>query len=224
MYKITLNWRYRDHEARQQRFWRISYGVVFYQLAKVILYLYYLHRIKVTFDLTAFGISDKFYQISKTLLLVPIIVFSVSNLILHILGNETEYFHLTVQFFAIEYIIGVALDIFWGTFLTILFLIRMKKIVKLNRKISNSNTSDNRIQKVGYKFRYLTSKLTILYIIVFITSIVAFVSTVIDIHLFSMILMDSFINTVCLILSFNFFDKSYKILCILCRKCYEPKV
>ena len=83
--------------------------------------MYYLDRIKETFNASAFGISIKFYSISKVSLLVSTIIFSVSTLILHVLGNETTLFELTREVYAIEYVLAGLLDMFWGIFLTILF-------------------------------------------------------------------------------------------------------
>ena len=100
----------------------------------------------------------------------------------------------------------------------------MFKIIKLNKDMTNKNDShDDNLVKVGYLFKYVAFKLTLLYIIVFITSILVLILTIIDGILFSTILIDGFINSLCLILSFNFFDKSYKKLCKLCRMLCEPK-
>ena len=202
---------------------RILYGLVFLHLGKIYLYMYYLHRIMIVFENSVFRISQRLYNYAKILLFGSSIIFSIGIQTSHILGNETEYFHLSQHIIIIEYIIGALLDVFWGTFLTGLFLIRMKRIIKLNKTDDGSNyVNDDRIQN-GCVFKYVACKLTILYSIVFISTILGFVLTIIDARLFGSVLIDCFINSMCLILSFNFYDKSYKKLCYFCRLCCETK-
>ena len=213
----------RPTQSRTKEFYRFLYGSIFLFVGKIGLLMYYLDRIKEAFSKSAFGISTKCYNISKISLLVSTIIYAIFAEMSYVLGNETGLFYLSKTYFASQYIVGVLLDIFWGTFLTILFLNRMYKIIKLNKDMTNNDSPDDNLVKIGYLFKYAAFKLTLLYIIAYTTTILLLILTMIRQLLYSFIMIDCFINSLCLILSFNFFDKSYKKLCYPFRMCCEPK-
>ena len=210
-----------DQNYSGKRTMRILYGLVFVHLGKLFLHMYYLHRMKGTFNNSAYSISNKYYNNAVVLLFTSFIIFCISIYSINILGNETGYFELTQLIFTIEYIIGAIIDTFWGSILLALFLNRMKSIMKANKQmITNSDVNKGAV-KTQRLYRYVTSKLTILYIVMFITSIIAFILTSINTLYFGIILIDCFINSICLLLSFKFFSVSYKNFCFLCRFCCE---
>ena len=160
--------------------------------------------------------TAKWYNFLKIAIIFTFVSLLIGFEVVLIIGNETNIFFLTVGHIYIIFGIAVFFDFFWGLFLAFQFIHRMRNLMKLTKQFSDSKMKDKDIQ-----FKYIVSKLTILSCTTVLSTIIAFSLFVLDQKFATIIHVDGVINSLCLILSFNFFDKTYKKSCLLCRFCCE---
>ena len=109
-----------------------------------------------------------------------------------------------------------------GTIQLIILYLFTKKLRKLNKMYGNMNKTDEQHNKKLIKknkiLQYMISKLTILTIVIFAVNIIA--PLLGFIHAYVTYLACNFlINEICLMLSFGFLDKQFKMVCCLFLKC-----
>ena len=113
-------------------------------------------------------------------------------------------------------IVTFSLDIVWAILLTYLYVKRLIQLIKM----VNSDT-----ETINDKFVYITKKLTLLTLVTIITTFIQGIFTYFGVCGHSILCLDILLNNVCVMLSFNILDKSYKKYCYCCirmqNKCYD---
>ena len=196
---------------------RVIYVFGLAYLSRLCLYVYYLHRIQISFNGSSVEISNKCYIIIKTLILVTELAAFMMFECVVIIGNESNLFRLTFFEITLALIVSIIIDIFWGLFLVVQFIKRLSNIMKITKRSSNLET----YKHTDNKFKYIVSKLTILACVSVMSTCIIFTISVLLPQYSSIVLFDGIVNSLCLVLTFNFFDETYKKLCVLCRFCCE---
>ena len=112
-------------------------------------------------------------------------------------------------------IVGFGSDIVWAILLTYLYVKRLRQLIKM----VNTDT-----ETINDKFVYITKKLTLLALVTIISTFIQGIFLYVGVCVRSTLCLDILLNNVCVMLSFNILDKSYKKYCYCCiriqNKCY----
>ena len=193
---------------------RILYGFPFVQIGRLFLYLYYLHRIVIIFEKSAFNISIKCYNVVKNSIIVSYIVVIIIFISVIVTLNELLLLNRIIVIILVD--INLITDVFWGIFLAIQFIKRLYDMIQL---IEHSSDKKN-FKYVDTRYKYIFTKLTILTCITSLSTIITVILTILEVWA-GMIIFDNLINSLCLILSFHFLDNTYKFFCCFCRYCFK---
>eukprot|EP01084_Bolivina_argentea_P312187 540469_1 len=179
--------------------------VIAVTIERLTLYLYYIYRIEVTFKDSVFSISETKLNIFKvTIIIMGVIAATFYMVFVEINQCEGRLIGL-IPF--------VIIDIVISTTTFVLFINRLKKL------IAKSNTN--------LKLKRMIKKLSILLCVTILSTIGAMGLYVIVPHVqigcgtIGLWAIDTVINSLCLLLSYVFFNKYYNRLCFVCIKCVE---
>eukprot|EP01084_Bolivina_argentea_P312190 540473_1 len=181
----------------------LSIPMIFLNVQRVTLFLYYIYRIELTFKDSVFSISETKLNIFKVTVIIMAAI-SAAFCLVFVEISQCEGLGLLIAF-----IPGAINDIIISTTTFILFITRLKKIISFNDKAN-----------VNLELKKMMTKFTIL-VCVTILSTLGLMALYAIILQFGVIAIDTVINSLCLLLSYVFFTKYYNRLCVVCIKCVE---
>eukprot|EP01084_Bolivina_argentea_P122495 217057_1 len=211
-----------------------TFNIAFFMMGKLAMYFFFM-------SLVHFAFRDSFLAYSSKLIKSTASLFSVLMCIIGGLYMTSIYFDfLSVgdikspsdcdKFKASTYTqiviyCGATCDAIWSGFCLLLFYLRLRKLTALlliTKNLQHQETNPKQIQKEDTKsvlsFFPIILKLTILsFWCAFSTLSLGFGLWTIYPNLSSII--DSFINSFCVYLSFKYNDKLFRILCMPCISC-----
>ena len=195
-----------------------SYIFILILLSRGLLYIFYLRRLYITFNKSAYNLSDKQYMILYIWLILTTIIVNVYFITLDILSKE--YNLIGDLLLTSRWLLAGIFDIFWALLLVIMFVKRLKAV------INEVNKVDSNAQKPSIiRFNKTVTKLTILTTVASISTIITLLLSFIPGQSFVfLIFIDVTINSVCLIFTFAVYDNEYKRYCYLCRKCCSTNI
>eukprot|EP01084_Bolivina_argentea_P312186 540468_1 len=188
----------------------LSIPMIFLNVQRVTLFLYYIYRIELTFKDSVFSISETKLNIFKV---TVIIMGAIAATFFMVFAEINQCDGLSLL---IGLIPGGINDTVISTTTFILFISRLKKIIAFNDK-ANTNL----------KLKRMIKKLSILLCVTILSTIGAMGLYVIVPHVqigcgtIGLWAIDTVINSLCLLLSYVFFNKYYNRLCFVCIKCVE---
>eukprot|EP01084_Bolivina_argentea_P028282 52584_1 len=178
--------------------------VIFLLIQRCSLFLCYLYRLEITFKDSVFSINQ--YKVN---------IFKIATIVIAVIATTFHFvFAKLNRCTAISLLIGMIPAGINDTTVSIttfvLFVNRLKKLMKLGNGNENSNI----------KLKTVIQKLTILIFVTISSTIglMAFFVIVPQVGVFS---IDILVNSWCLLLSYKFFTGSYNKLCFVCIKCVQ---
>ena len=193
-----------------------KYGISFLIYQRVFLYLFYLHRIFTAFGGTALAFTPKSYKCSKYSVNIIFAVLTIAYIIwcIYIDTVATEiseedpdaYLYLVYPLVLADFICGISC--------MVLFIRRLRKLIKIIKTIETTNsqhTNDRSNPNAeSIKYEYTVKKLTFLSSIqVISTNLIFIVINVVGV-IDNIIVIDTWLNSVCLMLAFKMYDNVYQ--------------
>eukprot|EP01083_Nonionella_stella_P177664 625132_1 len=183
-------------------YYSLIFEIIYVQ--RICLYFYYFHRLYLSFQGTVYAMNKR----TLIILATGIAVFWFAGQVFYFVWNSmvgdcTELSILIA-------IIPLGLTETFTSVLCVWLFVKKLKSINITKK-----------QGVDTKVQYLISKLTIL-------AVVTIASTFCVLGLFpftyflGLMAIDTPVNIICLVLSFGFYDKYYRMLCGPCRKIADP--
>ncbi|ETO24340.1 hypothetical protein RFI_12816 [Reticulomyxa filosa] len=186
-----------------------NFRVLFIYSERVLMYYYFCIRMKTTFEKTVYAYPKCFMDI---LFLFTILIFFT---------GLTWYYYwswrCTTSGVVIGYTALVIFDCFCAVSLWCLFVYKMRQVVRAMRTV-DKGVSDYKSPEL-LKVERLISKLTILSSVTIVSSLLSYITY--PWLWTSIVQVDTIINSLCLILSFQRYHFWYLFWCTTCRKCCE---
>ena len=175
-------------------------------LQRIVAYSFYILRLNVTFKNSTFEVSQTSINIIVILLIISVsitmILVGISGYLAHDFGCDGEY-----QLFVI---ISVGLfnlnDIIWSIILSGIYIKKLRQLIRMMGTKQDALVS-------------IVQRLSILAFVTVISTIILFSITLIAVlWAYTLPSIDLIINNICIMLSFAVFHQSYKKCCCFCVK------
>ena len=187
--------------------------------SRYFLYTYYLRRLYIIFNQSMYKISMKMYIGLSVAVGICYVVYIIYYILYEIISRSLDSTNWSILLLKSRAIIFVTYDILFGVSLLVLFVRRLRNLIKLNENM-HENSKDIEVTK---SLRKAVGKITLLSSITVVTTILAMFAAIIDLKITIIpSLFDSLINSICLVLTFNAYKNMYTKLCCVCdRLCFN---
>ena len=197
-------------------------------VAKTSLYLLFVYRLKISFKNSAYSYNNKFILFLSFIIIINGIVFIIASIFYtdaerkYLIdyfdndndnsNNRTHYWckYVLPHVFAIPYII---IDSILNILLSILFIKPMITVHKNINNMGNNNNNNNNNRNL----ERLAIKTSILVVVTCMTSLLILIILAIG-NWGAFIAIDCAINSFCLVLMLQHYNKLYKKCCCICIK------
>ena len=186
--------------------YRSGYTLIMNGLARYFLYRCYLRRLYSTFKLSFIEISLKKYIILKIMLTLTMVICVVYFIVDNILALEYSIYISNFNFMRLsKYALFSLWDLFWGIYLMIYYLIKLRQGIKMTQMHVSSNDIN------------IITKLSILMTSAVISTQILMVSFILaPLYGQIMVYIDVIINTFSLLYSFEIYNNKYRNHCCVC--------
>ena len=188
-----------------------NYSLVFISTSRMILYYYYLRRLYITFQNSSFDISKKRYKCIKWLLIYIFIIITLLFIIVQII-------HINIKDIEPIWYMSLGLSVLFDNIIGIcLLVVFIRKLNSLNNMDCNDN-ENIAVKEQQKKIKNIAKKLSILVLTCVVSTIITLI-LYIFFFAYYISLLDLIINSLCLLFSFQMYEKPYNFFCYFCKIC-----